>query len=73
MKHVTRISAQTASRTTGAGHFDVLESADEQYFIRSAETGQLVGSRCTLDGATTYARGRAIVYDRDRPVLALAA
>lgn len=73
MKPVTRISAQTASRTTGAGHFDVLLSADEQYFIRSAETGQLVGSRGTLTGAITYAEGRAIVYDRSQPVLALAA
>ena len=73
MKHVTRISAESACRTTEAGHFDVLESADEQYFIRSGETGQLVGSRSTLDGAITYARGRAIVYDRSQPILALAA
>ena len=73
MKHVIRVSAQSACQTSEAGHFDVLVSAGEQYFIRSAESGQLVGSRETLDGAMAYTRGRAIVYDRNQPPLALAA
>lgn len=73
MTQIDRIAADNACRRTGAGCYDILCADPDQYFIRSVATGQLIGSRNTLSGATAYARGQAAAYDRACMALPIAA